>query len=80
MHTSVRKKLILLFTMALILVVAFVFVLENKQKTTFVSEQQRAFPEFTFTELMDSGRGHIGTQVLTLADITPHPYQQDTVT
>ncbi|MGO2161102.1 MAG: DsbE family thiol:disulfide interchange protein [Vibrio toranzoniae] len=75
MHTSVRKKLILLFTMALILVVAFVFVLENKQKTTFVSEQQRAFPEFTFTELMDSGRGHIGTQVLTLADITPYPYQ-----
>ncbi|MFA0013066.1 DsbE family thiol:disulfide interchange protein [Vibrio lentus] len=75
MHTSVRKKLILLFTMALILVVAFVFVIENKQQTTIVSQQQRAFPEFTSIELMDSERGNTGKQALTLADITQHPYQ-----
>lgn len=55
MHTSVRNKLIALFSVAVALVVAFSYALDSKQKTTFVSEQQRAFPEFTSTELMDSG-------------------------
>lgn len=80
MHTSVRNKLIALFSVAVALVVAFSYALESKQQTTSVSEQKRAFPEFTAAKLVtdepfDSEALISETAKLTLADITQHPYQ-----
>ncbi|MCK8080064.1 DsbE family thiol:disulfide interchange protein [Vibrio sp. 1CM24A] len=74
MHTSVRNKLICLIALALIVVLGFVFALDNKQQSTIVSEQQRAFPEFTSSALVNS-EGVSGQQKITLADVTQHPYQ-----
>lgn len=74
MNTSVRNKLITLIVLALIVVLAFLFALDSKQKTTTVSTQQRAFPEFTSTALANS-EGTRGQQELTRTDITEHPYQ-----
>eukprot|EP00487_Bulimina_marginata_P011694 TRINITY_DN7453_c0_g1_i1.p1 TRINITY_DN7453_c0_g1~~TRINITY_DN7453_c0_g1_i1.p1 ORF type:complete len:106 (+),score=5.14 TRINITY_DN7453_c0_g1_i1:198-515(+) len=74
MHTSVRNKLISLIALALIVVLGFVFALDNKQQSTIVSEQQRAFPEFTSSALVNS-EGVSGQQKITLADVTQHPYQ-----
>lgn len=80
MHTSVRNKLIALFSVAVALVVAFSYALDSKQQTTSVSEQKRAFPEFTAAKLVtnepfDSEALSSETAKLTLADITQHPYQ-----
>ncbi|MDA0143906.1 DsbE family thiol:disulfide interchange protein [Vibrio toranzoniae] len=69
MHTSVRNKLITLIILALMVVLGFAFALNNKQQSTIVSEQKRAFPEFISTALASS------EQYITLADITPYPYQ-----
>lgn len=74
MHTSVRNKLIMLVVLAMVVVLAFLFVLDNKQQTTTVSTQQRAFPEFTSASLMDS-ESIRSKQELTRNDITQHPYQ-----
>ncbi|MCX2759232.1 DsbE family thiol:disulfide interchange protein [Vibrio sp. Sgm 22] len=74
MHTSVRNKLISLIALALIVVLGFVFALDNKQQSTIVSEQQRAFPEFTSTVLVNN-EGASGQQEITLTDVTQHPYQ-----
>lgn len=74
MHTSVRNKLITLVVLAMVVVLAFLFALDNKQQTTTVSTQQRAFPEFTSASLMDS-KGIRSKQELTRNDITQHPYQ-----
>ncbi|WP_373959305.1 DsbE family thiol:disulfide interchange protein [Vibrio gigantis] len=74
MHTSVRNKLIGLIVLALIVVLGFVFALDNKQKITTVSTQQRVFPVFTSTALVDS-EGIRSKQELTLKDVTQHPYQ-----
>ncbi|MCB5358948.1 DsbE family thiol:disulfide interchange protein [Vibrio lentus] len=85
MHTSVRNKLIALFSVAVALVVAFSYALDSKQQTTSVSEQKRAFPEFTAAKLvtnepfdseaLSSEILSSETAKLTLADITQHPYQ-----
>lgn len=85
MHTSVRNKLIALFSVAVALVVAFSYALDSKQQTTSVSEQKRAFPEFTAaklvtdesfdSEVLSSEILSYETAKLTLADITEHPYQ-----
>ncbi|MGF1880784.1 DsbE family thiol:disulfide interchange protein [Vibrio splendidus] len=85
MHTSVRNKLIALFSVAVALVVAFSYALDSKQQTTSVSEQKRAFPEFTAAKLvtnepfdseaLSSEILRSETAKLTLADITQHPYQ-----
>ena len=85
MHTSVRNKLIALFSVAVALVVAFSYALDSKQQTTSVSEQKRAFPEFTAAKLvtnepfdseaLSSEISSYETAKLTLADITQHPYQ-----
>ncbi|MCC4785222.1 DsbE family thiol:disulfide interchange protein [Vibrio splendidus] len=85
MHTSVRNKLIALFSVAVALVVAFSYALDSKQQTTSVSEQKRAFPEFTAAKLvtnepfdseaLSSEILSYETAKLTLADITQHPYQ-----
>ncbi|MEZ9409378.1 DsbE family thiol:disulfide interchange protein [Vibrio lentus] len=85
MHTSVRNKLIALFSVAVALVVAFSYELDSKQQTTSVSEQKRAFPEFTAAKLvtnepfdseaLSSEILSSETAKLTLADITQHPYQ-----
>ncbi|MCF7506286.1 MULTISPECIES: DsbE family thiol:disulfide interchange protein [Vibrio] len=75
MHSSVRNKLITLFSIALALVVAFSFALDSKQQSTTVSKQKRAFPEFISSELVGDERDSRDTQELTLADITQHPYQ-----
>ncbi|MEZ8054103.1 DsbE family thiol:disulfide interchange protein [Vibrio atlanticus] len=85
MHTSVRNKLIALFSVAVALVVAFSYALDNKQQTTSVSEQKRAFPEFTAeklvtdesfdSEALSSEILSSETAKLTLSDITQHPYQ-----
>ncbi|MFS1503745.1 DsbE family thiol:disulfide interchange protein [Vibrio lentus] len=85
MHTSVRNKLIALFSVAVALVVAFSYALDSKQQTTSVSEQKRAFPEFTAaklvtdesfdSEVLSSEILSYETAKLTLADITQHPYQ-----
>lgn len=85
MHTSVRNKLITLFSVAVALVVAFSYALDSKQQTTSVSEQKRAFPEFTAAKLvtnepfdseaLSSEILSSETAKLTLADITQHPYQ-----
>ncbi|WP_215405224.1 DsbE family thiol:disulfide interchange protein [Vibrio gigantis] len=74
MHTSVRNKLIGLIVLALIVVLGFVFALDNKQQITTVSTQQRVFPVFTSTALVDS-EGIRSKQELTLKDVTQHPYQ-----
>ena len=74
MHTNVRNKLIVLITLTLIVVLAFLFALENKQQTTTVSTSQRVFPEFTSTALVDS-QSIKANQQLTRADITQHAYQ-----
>ncbi|MGO2321009.1 MAG: DsbE family thiol:disulfide interchange protein [Vibrio toranzoniae] len=74
MHTSVRNKLITLIILALMVVLGFAFALNNKQQSTIVSEQKRAFPEFISTALANS-KGISSEQYITLADITPHPYQ-----
>ncbi|ARP38565.1 DsbE family thiol:disulfide interchange protein [Vibrio syngnathi] len=74
MHTSVRNKLIALFSVAVALVVAFSYALDSKQQTTSVSEQKRAFPEFISTALVNS-ESVSGQQEITLADVTQHPYQ-----
>ncbi|WP_373947988.1 DsbE family thiol:disulfide interchange protein [Vibrio pomeroyi] len=74
MNTSVRNKLITLIVLALIVVLAFLFALDNKQQTTTVSTQQRSFPEFSSTALASS-EGTKGQQELTRTDITEHPYQ-----
>lgn len=85
MHTSVRNKLIALFSVAVALVVAFSYALDSKQQTTSVSEKKRAFPEFTAAKLvtnepfdseaLSSEISSSETAKLTLADITQHPYQ-----
>ncbi|MGF1841050.1 DsbE family thiol:disulfide interchange protein [Vibrio atlanticus] len=85
MHTSVRNKLIALFSVAVALVVAFSYALDNKQQTTSVSDQKRAFPEFTAeklvtdesfdSEVLSSEILSYETAKLTLADITQNPYQ-----
>ncbi|MFS1862772.1 DsbE family thiol:disulfide interchange protein [Vibrio lentus] len=85
MHISVRNKLIALFSVAVALVVAFSYALDSKQQTTSVSEQKRAFPEFTAAKLvtdesfdseaLSSEILSYETAKLTLADITQHPYQ-----
>ncbi|WGS62068.1 DsbE family thiol:disulfide interchange protein [Vibrio lentus] len=85
MHTSVRNKLIALFSVAVALVVAFSYALDSKQQTTSVSEQKRAFPEFTAAKLVTDESFDSEalspeifsseTAKLTLADITQHPYQ-----
>ncbi|PML49625.1 thiol:disulfide interchange protein [Vibrio lentus] len=85
MHTSVRNKLIALFSVAVALVVAFSYALDSKQQTTSVLEQKRAFPEFTAAKLvtnepfdseaLSSEILSSETAKLTLADITQHPYQ-----
>ena len=85
MHTSVRNKLIALFSVAVALVVAFSYALDSKQQTTSVSEQKRAFPEFTAeklvtdesfdSEALSSEILSSETAKLTLTDITQHPYQ-----
>ncbi|MEZ9314977.1 DsbE family thiol:disulfide interchange protein [Vibrio lentus] len=85
MHTSVRNKLIALFSVAVALVVAFSYALDSKQQTTSVLEQKRAFPEFTAAKLvtnepfdseaLSSEISSYETAKLTLADITQHPYQ-----
>ncbi|PMH01848.1 DsbE family thiol:disulfide interchange protein [Vibrio lentus] len=85
MHTSVHNKLIALFSVAVALVVAFSYALDSKQQTTSVSEQKRAFPEFTAAKLvtnepfdseaLSSEISSYETAKLTLADITQHPYQ-----
>ncbi|MFS1949813.1 DsbE family thiol:disulfide interchange protein [Vibrio lentus] len=85
MHTSVRNKLIALFSVAVALVVAFSYALDSKQQTTSVSEQKRAFPEFTAAKLvtdesfdseaLSSEILSYETAKLTLANITQHPYQ-----
>ncbi|MCC4815143.1 thiol:disulfide interchange protein [Vibrio lentus] len=85
MHTSVRNKLIALFSVAVALVVAFSYALDSKQQTTSVSKQKRAFPEFTAAKLvtnepfdseaLSSEISSYETAKLTLADITQHPYQ-----
>ncbi len=65
MHTNVRRKLILLFSMALILVVALCFVLENNNKRRLlIHDNKERSPDFPSTELMDSGRGNTDTPVL----------------
>ncbi|ULN63179.1 DsbE family thiol:disulfide interchange protein [Vibrio gigantis] len=74
MHISVRNKLIGLIVLALIVVLGFVFALDNKQQITTVSTQQRVFPVFTSTALVDS-EGIRSKQELTLKDVTQHPYQ-----
>ncbi|MEZ8271224.1 DsbE family thiol:disulfide interchange protein [Vibrio splendidus] len=74
MHTSVRNKLITLIILALTVVLGFAFALNNKQQSTIVSEQKRAFPEFISTELANS-EGISSKQEITLADVTQHPYQ-----
>ncbi len=74
MNTSVCNKLITLIVLALIVVLAFLFALDNKQQTTTVSIQQRVFPEFTSTALANS-EGIREQQELTRTDITQHPYQ-----
>jgi len=74
MHTSVRNKLITLIILALMVVLGFAFALNNKQQSTIVSEQKRAFPEFISTALANS-EGISSKQEITLADITQHPYQ-----
>lgn len=74
MHTSVRNKLISLIALALIVVLGFVFALDNKQQITTVSTQQRVFPVFTSTALVDS-EGIRSKQELTRKDVTQHPYQ-----
>ncbi|MFL7038130.1 DsbE family thiol:disulfide interchange protein [Vibrio lentus] len=85
MHISVRNKLIALFSVAVALVVAFSYALDSKQQTTSVSEQKRAFPEFTAAKLvtdelfdseaLSSEILSYETAKLTLADVTQHPYQ-----
>ncbi|MDN3631084.1 thiol:disulfide interchange protein [Vibrio lentus] len=85
MHTSVRNKLIALFSVAVALVVAFSYALDSKQQTTSVSEQKRTFPEFTAAKLvtdesfdseaLSSEILSYETAKLTLTDITQHPYQ-----
>ncbi|MEZ8385388.1 DsbE family thiol:disulfide interchange protein, partial [Vibrio splendidus] len=74
MHTSVRNKLITLIILALMVVLGFAFALNNKQQSTIVSEQKRAFPEFISTALANS-EGISSKQEITLADVTQHPYQ-----
>lgn len=74
MYTSVRNKLITLIALALMVVLGFAFALNNKQQSTTVSEQQRAFPEFVSAALINS-EGVSGKQEITLTDITQHPYQ-----
>ncbi len=74
MHTSVRNKLITLIILALMVVLGFAFALKNKQQSTIVSEQKRAFPEFISTALANS-EGISSKQEITLADVTQHPYQ-----
>ncbi|MEZ8120451.1 DsbE family thiol:disulfide interchange protein [Vibrio splendidus] len=74
MHTSVRNKLITLIILALMVVLGFAFALNNKQQSTIVSEQKRAFPEFISTVLANS-EGISSKQEITLADVTQHPYQ-----
>ncbi|MEZ8377434.1 DsbE family thiol:disulfide interchange protein [Vibrio splendidus] len=74
MHTSVRNKLITLIILALMVVLGFAFALNNKQQSTIVSEQKRAFPEFISTGLANS-EGISSKQEITLADVTQHPYQ-----
>ncbi|MEZ8059633.1 DsbE family thiol:disulfide interchange protein [Vibrio splendidus] len=74
MHTSVRNKLITLIILALMVVLGFAFALNNKQQSTIVSEQKRAFPEFISTALANS-EGISSQQEITLADVTQHPYQ-----
>ncbi|MFA0547370.1 DsbE family thiol:disulfide interchange protein [Vibrio splendidus] len=74
MHTSVRNKLITLIILALMVVLGFAFALNNKQQSTIVSEQKRAFPEFISTTLANS-EGISSKQEITLADVTQHPYQ-----
>ncbi|CAV19110.1 DsbE family thiol:disulfide interchange protein [Vibrio atlanticus] len=83
MHTSVRNKLIALFSVAVALVVAFSYALDNKQQTTSVSDQKRAFPEFTAEKLVtdesfDSealSSEILSSETAKLTDITQHPYQ-----
>ncbi|MEZ9439291.1 DsbE family thiol:disulfide interchange protein [Vibrio atlanticus] len=85
MHTSVRNKLIALFSVAVALVVAFSYALDSKQQTTSVSEQKRNFPEFTAAKLvtdesfdseaLSSEILSSETAKLMLSDITQHPYQ-----
>ena len=85
MHTNVRNKLIALFSVAVALVVAFSYALDSRQQTTSVSEQKRAFPEFTAAKLvtdesfdseaLSSEILSSETTKLTLSDITQHPYQ-----
>ncbi|MEZ8880390.1 DsbE family thiol:disulfide interchange protein [Vibrio lentus] len=74
MHTSVRNKLITLIILALMVVLGFAFALNNKQQSTIVSKQKRAFPEFISTALANS-EGISSKQDITLADVTQYPYQ-----
>jgi len=78
MTTAVRNKLILLFTISLVMVVVFGLAINNKQRVAVIETQDRAFPEFTLQALSLSQEGveiADGRNTLTKEEITQHPYQ-----
>lgn len=69
MQNSTRNKLITLFSAALIVAVTVVLSIRDKQLSTTVIEQNRAFPHFSAEDLLEEG------QTINLADITKNQYQ-----
>ena len=78
MTTSVRNKLVLLFTISIVMIVVFGLAINQKQQAVVVESNNRTFPEFTLQALsLPVGDAAVidEPETLTKKAITLHTYQ-----
>ena len=84
MKSNVRNKIVLLFTLSILVVAVFGLALNKTQKVSVTEQHPTDFPEFSLPSLLLSDGSTLGDKsstadkvLVTLAkeDVTAHPYQ-----